>query len=523
MVIQGRFLGPGPQIRGPGQPARPAPPPGAAQAHPAIASRQPAQPAAGVKAHPVPHDLLPPAAGGRPLPDGVRAKMESVFGTDFSDVRVHVGPQATSIGAVAFTAGSRIVFAPGQYNPETPQGQALLGHELAHVVQQRTGRVRNPFGEGLAVVQDPRLEVEADRMSQRAASYRPPAAAPKPALQAKPGAPGSSHPSPVSTAIAARDAARASASAKPNAGGPRVPAGPAADHRRALQPAARLLKAMRPAPPRPAAGRPPGPGRPPRTIQRMENTRQPFPFRYDQQGTQSTMTMEETIGGFISRPVGASTDWQTEEMVTEVSAAVDIGHSDMPTGSKRAVTQGVIMGISPNVAANALGLSKPYYPNWEWLHLVAFSISPTHVGELSEDSSDLLERTNQPQQLRENLVLGTAASNTEMLSWETVIKKAAKHYGLLLQLIVYPTVMNYQVDGGTVPVCQRMKYHFIFLTPDRGKSTVPFIIEFDTLSHDKPTKVSFEAVVDQVTKACESLVSLPHGITGIRTESMHGF
>jgi predicted SprT family Zn-dependent metalloprotease len=110
--------------------------------------------------------------GGQPLPTNVRQKMESFFGASFADVRVHVGPQATSIGALAFTQGSHIHFAPGQYNPASPQGQQVLGHELAHVVQQRAGRVRNPFGSGVAVVQDRHLESEADQMGARAASHK---------------------------------------------------------------------------------------------------------------------------------------------------------------------------------------------------------------------------------------------------------------------------------------------------------------------------------------------------------------
>jgi Domain of unknown function (DUF4157) len=112
---------------------------------------------------------LPASHGGQALPDTVRAKMESALGADFSDVRVHVGPQASSIGALAFTRGSDIYFAPGQYNPSSLQGQQILGHELTHVVQQRQGRVSNPFGSGVAVVQDRQLEAEADRLGWRAA------------------------------------------------------------------------------------------------------------------------------------------------------------------------------------------------------------------------------------------------------------------------------------------------------------------------------------------------------------------
>ncbi len=106
---------------------------------------------------------------GRPLPEAVQKKMESFFGANFADVRVHVGAEAPAIGALAFTLGSNIYFAPGQYDPMSLRGQQLLGHELAHVVQQRQGRVRNPFGAGIAVVQDPGLEAEADRLGQRAA------------------------------------------------------------------------------------------------------------------------------------------------------------------------------------------------------------------------------------------------------------------------------------------------------------------------------------------------------------------
>ena len=122
---------------------------------------------------------LKPRGSGQPLPEPIQKKMESFFNTSFADVRVHVGHEAASIGALAFTHGTDLYFAPGQYNPQSTQGQQLLGHELTHVVQQRAGRVRNPLGAGVAVVQDPALEAEAERMGLRAAS------APVP-IQAKP-------------------------------------------------------------------------------------------------------------------------------------------------------------------------------------------------------------------------------------------------------------------------------------------------------------------------------------------------
>jgi hypothetical protein len=83
---------------------------------------------------------LDTGGGGSPLPAGTRAFMEPRFGTDFSGVRLHTDAQAAdsteAIQAQAYTSGSHIVFGPGRYAPETPEGKRLLAHELTHVVQQ---------------------------------------------------------------------------------------------------------------------------------------------------------------------------------------------------------------------------------------------------------------------------------------------------------------------------------------------------------------------------------------------------
>ncbi len=71
------------------------------------------------------------------------------------------------MGALALTHGSNLYFAPGQYNPNTAHGQKLLGHELTHVMQQRAGRVHNPFGSGIAVVHDHAMEAEAEAAAIR--------------------------------------------------------------------------------------------------------------------------------------------------------------------------------------------------------------------------------------------------------------------------------------------------------------------------------------------------------------------
>ncbi len=73
---------------------------------------------------------------GQQLPAPVRVQMEAAFASDFSQVRIHQGPNASLLGARAYTSGNDIHFAPGAYDPYSRDGQQLLSHELTHVVQQ---------------------------------------------------------------------------------------------------------------------------------------------------------------------------------------------------------------------------------------------------------------------------------------------------------------------------------------------------------------------------------------------------
>ncbi len=121
-------------------------------------------------------EQVPPAPSGegQPLPGGVRTQMETSFGADFSAVRVHEGAQVSAMSALGYTQGTDLHFAPGQYQPETKAGQDLLGHELAHVVQQSQGRVQaTTQAKGASVNDDPALEREADDMGARAARGEP--------------------------------------------------------------------------------------------------------------------------------------------------------------------------------------------------------------------------------------------------------------------------------------------------------------------------------------------------------------
>jgi len=101
----------------------------------------------------------------------IMSQMEQSFGQSFADVNIHENSdQARQIDARAFAQGNDVHFAPGQYQPNTSEGKALLGHELTHVVQQRQGRVQATVQrKGFAINNDSQLESEADEMGKKAA------------------------------------------------------------------------------------------------------------------------------------------------------------------------------------------------------------------------------------------------------------------------------------------------------------------------------------------------------------------
>jgi outer membrane protein OmpA-like peptidoglycan-associated protein len=93
---------------------------------------------------PIVHEVL--RSPGQPLDRETRSVMESRFGHDFSQVRVHTdGKSAQSarlVNALAYTVGKDVVFASGRYMPQTTTGKKVLAHELTHVLQQ--GSMSNP-------------------------------------------------------------------------------------------------------------------------------------------------------------------------------------------------------------------------------------------------------------------------------------------------------------------------------------------------------------------------------------------
>ena len=73
------------------------------------------------------------------LPKTMRAEMEKAFDADFSNIKVMQSHLPTLNGSDAFTKGNELHFAPGKFDPSSESGRQLIGHELAHVVQQRGG------------------------------------------------------------------------------------------------------------------------------------------------------------------------------------------------------------------------------------------------------------------------------------------------------------------------------------------------------------------------------------------------
>lgn len=109
------------------------------------------------------------------LPEEVQIKMESTFGEDFSNVSIREDYyKVKDMNALAFTKGESIHFAPGQFNPNSQKGQELIGHEFAHVQQQRQGRVQPIINlNNIPINTDTTLENEADKKGRAATNAQP--------------------------------------------------------------------------------------------------------------------------------------------------------------------------------------------------------------------------------------------------------------------------------------------------------------------------------------------------------------
>jgi Domain of unknown function (DUF4157) len=105
--------------------------------------------------------------GGSPLDGALSQHLEPALGASLEDVRVHTDERAAAlaraVSARAFTVGSDIFFGSGEYRPSSRDGQGLIAHEVAHVIQQRGAPASGPL-----MVSQPgdALEREAEAVSR---------------------------------------------------------------------------------------------------------------------------------------------------------------------------------------------------------------------------------------------------------------------------------------------------------------------------------------------------------------------
>lgn len=92
----------------------------------------------------------------------LKAEYGQAFGADLGGVNIAHDGKAEAMGAQAYAQGDSIHLAAGKGDPASAEGRSLLGHEMAHVVQQRDGRVAAPQAKDGPVVADHGLEAEAD-------------------------------------------------------------------------------------------------------------------------------------------------------------------------------------------------------------------------------------------------------------------------------------------------------------------------------------------------------------------------
>ncbi|MFV0524139.1 MAG: DUF4157 domain-containing protein [Acidimicrobiales bacterium] len=124
---------------------------------------------------PSPTRVLAALGPGMSMPSSATAPFDRATGGRLPGVRLHAdNPLTARLGARALTVGRHVAFAPGQFRPGTPDGDHLINHELAHVVQQDGGH-GEVQGSGLTY---DGYEAEADAAALAVASGRSPSLSP---------------------------------------------------------------------------------------------------------------------------------------------------------------------------------------------------------------------------------------------------------------------------------------------------------------------------------------------------------
>ncbi len=101
---------------------------------------------------------------GNSMDGNTQSFMQSRFGTDFSDVKIHTGSESVQLNrelnAKAFTAGNDIYFNEGQYSPGSGEGKYLLAHELTHTLQQNSFIQRQAQPQAISPGTHPEINID---------------------------------------------------------------------------------------------------------------------------------------------------------------------------------------------------------------------------------------------------------------------------------------------------------------------------------------------------------------------------
>ncbi|MCB9231047.1 MAG: DUF4157 domain-containing protein [Bacteroidia bacterium] len=452
--------------------------------------------------------------GGLPLQ--LKSGMEATTGYDLSDVKVHYNSrQPAQMQAHAFAQGNDIHLGPGQ--------EKHLGHELGHVVQQKQGLVR-PTTEvnGAAVNDDIGLENSADQLGAKATAFRETDAGQPTQLK-------SIHGQGIVQRLVCPPNRNTRYKMYKHLKWYRDLDSDAQDKINLLHKKRKKYKkdvAIRLAT---------GPDQ--NFLMEMASGVDGNMFgRFGKSGP-GYLTGPQELGfgvhygtknfgnssGFDESRYGTS-DPLNDDFDFQGSTSYGKSGQDLtPIGTQRDKSQNKVMGnLSPNEAAFCAGLTTDENTtDWEWLHLVAFSIGETHVSDLSDESALMINNFEQEQQIAENLVLGTSASNTAMIIFEEAIKDALRtHQNLRVHLIA-------MADGAEITIqprtkiyklfkAHRIRYHFMFFSQNGNNQQVaePVLVDFDTLSHDIPLEQNINVVKSRIFQSLTNLQQVPNPIQG---------
>lgn len=101
------------------------------------------------------------------MPPLLRRRLELLFGSDLRGVTVQVSDLPRRLGALALACGEQVHLSPRVLALRAAARRAVLGHEIAHVLQQRAGATRR-----FAASEPPVLEAKAARAARRIAAGR---------------------------------------------------------------------------------------------------------------------------------------------------------------------------------------------------------------------------------------------------------------------------------------------------------------------------------------------------------------